>query len=399
MSLSLKQNESNAISELNESNNPHQNVSVDVVTVTPITTTENMNKKRESGPLAGDDEDICNFVDLDSLDTANGGETTTGDITTVHVVPPGKSKRIRLESVPDDFTCAICLETVVSPVILTCSHMYCLKCIEDYIENDGETCPSCRSLFDVDGNFVVNKIIHQIVRGLFRTDKTYQKRIKQHNLQRFVSALNDTFGETLHYDEIRSKIEHYILDHGNGGFLTYNGLCDIFFNEDELKHSRDTSNRCTFCDKLLEFNFVLRELIVTEKEYMWVDSYIIPRSPPHVSAFLSHYQGKLTLETFSCILANVNINLNHGIQMLDTILENYEDKLPDFLQVFDLQKCNEDKNSLCRLFSSPDIVNAITETYRPDIFCGISREKFLKVYQKFIEQNNHFWCSESESQC
>ena len=42
-----------------------------------------------------------------------------------------------------DTTCPICLDTLTSPSITTCKHIFCLKCIERSLIYDTK-CPSCR---------------------------------------------------------------------------------------------------------------------------------------------------------------------------------------------------------------------------------------------------------------
>ena len=126
--------------------------------------------------------------DREGNDTpAEGCDASNGDTGATVYLVPGKMKKIKLENKPEDFTCAICMETVISPAVLTCSHMFCIACIEDYAMQGGDACPMCRSYFAAESRFVVNKLVQQIVKGYFRHNEEYDNRIIEHNRKRFMN--------------------------------------------------------------------------------------------------------------------------------------------------------------------------------------------------------------------
>ena len=45
------------------------------------------------------------------------------------------------------FECNICLDTANNPVVTKCGHLYCWRCIYEWIQQPRDTlvCPSCRS--------------------------------------------------------------------------------------------------------------------------------------------------------------------------------------------------------------------------------------------------------------
>jgi hypothetical protein len=45
-------------------------------------------------------------------------------------------------------TCALCLDIFEMPRRISCGHIFCLKCLEQYIGNATPQCPVCRQTFD-----------------------------------------------------------------------------------------------------------------------------------------------------------------------------------------------------------------------------------------------------------
>jgi len=51
----------------------------------------------------------------------------------------------------EDFTCPVCLDFFVNPVVLPCSHSICSKCIQTFWESRGfNECPICREISQMD---------------------------------------------------------------------------------------------------------------------------------------------------------------------------------------------------------------------------------------------------------
>eukprot|EP00397_Hematodinium_sp_SG-2012_P060418 GEMP01078651.1.p1 GENE.GEMP01078651.1~~GEMP01078651.1.p1 ORF type:complete len:165 (+),score=45.44 GEMP01078651.1:109-603(+) len=44
-----------------------------------------------------------------------------------------------------DFECNICLEAAHEPVVTRCGHLYCWKCIHEWLTRGQDECPSCKA--------------------------------------------------------------------------------------------------------------------------------------------------------------------------------------------------------------------------------------------------------------
>ena len=44
---------------------------------------------------------------------------------------------------PSDKTCAICMDDISSPKTLVCGHTFCTDCINHYLDNYKQACPTC----------------------------------------------------------------------------------------------------------------------------------------------------------------------------------------------------------------------------------------------------------------
>ena len=58
-----------------------------------------------------------------------------------------------------DFNCPICLEIFTNPVVVTCGHTFCNKCITSWLKESRDiVCPMCRTkILTVSRNIVVEK--------------------------------------------------------------------------------------------------------------------------------------------------------------------------------------------------------------------------------------------------
>ena len=44
---------------------------------------------------------------------------------------------------PSDKTCVICMEDITSPKTLSCGHTFCADCVNNYLDNYKQACPTC----------------------------------------------------------------------------------------------------------------------------------------------------------------------------------------------------------------------------------------------------------------
>lgn len=86
-----------------------------------------------------------------------------------------------------DFTCPICLEILIEPVVLQCKHELCLQCFNPYLENASLTCPLCRIRISVWAR------IHGKENTLVDTNRweLIQKHFPEHINRRRLSIMKD----------------------------------------------------------------------------------------------------------------------------------------------------------------------------------------------------------------
>ena len=71
---------------------------------------------------------------------------------------------IRVRQVKEELVCSICLDFLHEPILLSCAHSYCRRCLQDLIqtpscdmdanETDAVQCPNCRAVTEVPNNDV-----------------------------------------------------------------------------------------------------------------------------------------------------------------------------------------------------------------------------------------------------
>ncbi|XP_051946610.1 E3 ubiquitin/ISG15 ligase TRIM25-like [Xyrauchen texanus] len=81
------------------------------------------------------------------------------------------------ESFSDDqnpFNCPICLHLLKDPVTTTCGHSYCMNCIEEYWDRDGQkgvySCPQCRQTFSPRPALSRSTVLAEVVERIKRAE-------------------------------------------------------------------------------------------------------------------------------------------------------------------------------------------------------------------------------------
>jgi hypothetical protein len=292
----------------------------------------------------------------------------------LRIVPENaKKKKIRLNSTVEDFTCAICMESVISPVFLTCSHMYCMKCIEDLTTKGGDTCPLCKSQFLETSRFVVNKVMDQIVKGFFKDDKEYQERVKEINRERFIKLALTVYEESKRFDDIKCKILDYLFDDCTG-FKHYNDLTQVVLSASsestESSESPVSLPELYSPDRLLEYQYVLKTLIQSD-ELILVDEHIIDVSC--IDEFMQFYREKFSEPDLLYLLAVIG---NHDFDTMEEVLLKYK---KDRIKQAPLNLTEEGEKEMDKkVVVLPEVVKAIGITYTKDIF-GLDQDRFNKI--------------------
>lgn len=94
--------------------------------------------------------------------------------------------------------CSICFMIIVEPIRISCSHIFCLDCIERLLTSNDETkCPMDRKEFD------------------FRNDLKYDESVFIHNYKHFPSECKNVIDNIISYREKKKNLKEYRLAYGN----------------------------------------------------------------------------------------------------------------------------------------------------------------------------------------
>lgn len=349
-----------------------------------------------------------------SIDSGDSLSTSVNlDLSGCSVSPTnvGTTKRIKLQT-DDNFICAICMYPIVSPTILPCSHVFCIGCIEELAASPSIDCkcPLCKAEFNDDARFAVNKILDQIIRGVFDNNSDYKDHVKECNRKRFMNVVKILFKESKYYDSIKCNILDTLFE--DDGYKHYNELMHLIATNRKADETGETD---VFPDYLWEYNFVLKEMIKDE-ELIECNNYIIDHSC--VDDFLKYYKRKGTISSDD-MLCLLSVYGSPSSTMLEEYLEQYKhqcDKLFTTKLIvmlkdtsgsgsskLDIEKYKRDCAPLTGVVSGtdntaatgvtdvqnedfmdqkvlflPSVAKAVGVTYTPDVL-GIDQEKFNKI--------------------
>lgn len=79
----------------------------------------------------------------------------------------------------EEYSCPICLNLIISPILTACNHLFCKYCLEDLFELNANStenkCPLCRTVNELNSdNLQVNHEIEEKIKSKFKDD--YLKR-------------------------------------------------------------------------------------------------------------------------------------------------------------------------------------------------------------------------------
>jgi transcription initiation factor IIF auxiliary subunit len=94
--------------------------------------------------------------------------------------------------------CSICFAIIVEPIRISCSHIFCLDCIERLLTNNDEIrCPMDRKEFD------------------YRTDLKYDESVFLHNYKYFPTDCKNVIDNVISHRETKKNLKEYRLEYGN----------------------------------------------------------------------------------------------------------------------------------------------------------------------------------------
>lgn len=69
----------------------------------------------------------------------------------------------KLPAYYENLKCCICLEFFTDPLIISCSHSFCKKCLFNFLKKNISTCPHCREKIKLVGtNIIAEKLLNDL---------------------------------------------------------------------------------------------------------------------------------------------------------------------------------------------------------------------------------------------
>ena len=121
------------------------------------------NKKKKEQKSVEDDVELFMKNMNDTNDTAQDDDTAQDE------QQSSSNDKIEDDGVP--FACHICRSSFTNPIITTCQHYFCEKCIMDYYKNIAKSCPICGK--DTNGIFNYPTKLHSKKKKLVGRDGTW----------------------------------------------------------------------------------------------------------------------------------------------------------------------------------------------------------------------------------
>lgn len=96
-----------------------------------------------------------------------------------HSQPPSKdpTHNTSNQDSQNNFECHICLDTVQSPVVTTCGHLYCWACLDRWMcsrNSNAKACPLCKAMLTLDRIIPVYTKGNTVDPRLKRASQPYQ---------------------------------------------------------------------------------------------------------------------------------------------------------------------------------------------------------------------------------
>lgn len=105
------------------------------------------------------------------------------------------NERRTIESIKENFSCAICLSLTEEPCMPPCGHLFCSSCLIQWIQSlDDAKCPKCRKIFKTED-------IVQISNGFSVRQKIIGSNIRRKILKPGFISQSMRFGDIIVYHE------------------------------------------------------------------------------------------------------------------------------------------------------------------------------------------------------
>ncbi|CAI2377627.1 unnamed protein product [Moneuplotes crassus] len=83
-----------------------------------------------------------------------------------------------------DYDCSICINTLVFPVKTSCGHLFCMKCMEKYLEQSPiQQCPMCRTKVKLE-KLKVDKNVWKEVKDLFGDEIKERRKVVEEEIRK-----------------------------------------------------------------------------------------------------------------------------------------------------------------------------------------------------------------------
>jgi len=288
--------------------------------------------------------------DSDANDGENKG-TDNGNLKNVLSAVPSTvllsaNYVMNLEHLKPELVCGVCYEIMIRPSSLTCGHMFCVVCLETYSKQGGFTCPMCRAPIHKKARFNSNKLVDELMRGIFHDDMDYRSRLNEKTQLEFHMKLTTFYKQSPRYNLLQETL--YQLLEESLGFMKFAQLSKTLKEivqergilaqntSQTLEPDTDSSDEATLSEiQFLVSDNILGDPVNNDNEtVIAIDEWIVDLN--YLENFLELYGQKIS-ETGTlvsmCQLASLQrIITNEGYDSLNIAYKKYKHYIPAYLK-------------------------------------------------------------------
>ena len=116
--------------------------------------------KREHAPETSDVEKSLQTIGMRIVAVEIVGESAVGNW-------PDEDPALSMDTIPNQFSCAICKLLIYDPVTTNCGHNFCKGCLTKWMAKKKHSCPVCRNNIAKKWRMPINKSIHNALKTLY----------------------------------------------------------------------------------------------------------------------------------------------------------------------------------------------------------------------------------------